>query len=86
MISETVTINEQKQITLPDWFFEKTDIKEGSQLTINFDEATKQFLLLLNHDEKPKDKKPFQSGFGMVKTHLSAKDLDVDVAQFAKDI
>ncbi len=87
MITETVIVNEQGQITLPAWFFEQIGVRQGLPLTINFDESTKQFSLLLStNDEQPKDKKSFKSGFGMVKTNIQVDDTDFDVSVFAKDV
>lgn len=88
MITATVSTNEYGQITFPAWFFEKLGAKQGSPLTINFDESGRNVEFLLpdipNNDEEIKQE--FKSGFGMLETHLSAKNFDVDVAQFARDI
>ncbi|AWY19740.1 AbrB/MazE/SpoVT family DNA-binding domain-containing protein [Moraxella bovis] len=89
MITATVSTNEYGQITFPAWFFEKIGVKQGSPLTINFDENGRSVEFLppnTSNEEQTETKSEFKSGFGMVKTHLSAKDLDVDVAQFARDI
>ncbi|STY98924.1 Uncharacterised protein [Moraxella lacunata] len=71
MITDTVTINEYGQVTLPIWFFEKIGAKKGSPLTIQFDEQSGNFQFLSpTHQDEPK--KQIKSGFGMLKTNIPA--------------
>ena len=88
MITATLPTNEYGQVTFPAWFFEKLGVKQGSPLTINFDENGRNIEFVLpnipNDDEKTEIKKAFKSGFGMVKTDIPAVPVDFDVSVFAK--
>lgn len=89
MITTTLMTNEHGQITFPAWFFEKIGVKQGSPLTINFDENGRSVEFLLpntSNDEQTETKSEFKSGFGMVKTNIPAVPVDFDVSVFARDI
>lgn len=87
MINEILLIDEQGKITLPKSFLERFALKNGSKLILSYNDTNNIISLSLpNNDNLNENIKPFKSGFGMLKTNLSVKDLDVDVAQFAKDI
>ncbi|OPH35611.1 hypothetical protein [Moraxella lacunata] len=76
MITDTVTINEYGQVTLPIWLFEKIGAKKGSPLTIQFDEQSGNFQFLSpTHQDEPK--KQIKSGFGMLKTNIPAVPVDI---------